>query len=122
MNAEVMTLKGKKYAVLPFKEWEDLQEYIQDLQDIAECNAIKSTVERGKSEYIPEKVVRNLIDGENPIKVYREYRKLTQSELAKKSGLSLAMIKKMEAGETKGSLKSIKAIAQTLIVDVEDIL
>ena len=122
MNADVMTLKGKKYAVLPLEAWEKLQEYIEDLQDIADCNEIKARIERGDGEYFPSGVVDALIDGENKIKVFREYRKMTQAQLAEKTGLSTVMIKKLEAGETDGSVKSLKAIAQALNLDVDDII
>ena len=44
----------------------------------------------------------------NPIKTFREYRGLTQAKLAKLTNLSVVMIKKLESGETKGSLKSLK--------------
>ena len=122
MNAEVMTLKGEKYAVLPFEAWEKLQEYIEELQDIADCNEIRAKAERGESEYMPASVVHVIIHGENPIKVYREYRGFTQAELAEKSCLSVDMIKKIEGGKSDGSIKSLKAIAKALNVDIEDII
>lgn len=122
MNAEVMTLKGVKYAVLPFEAWEKLQEYIEDLQDIADCNEIKARIERGEGEYFPASVVDALIDGENPIKVYREYRGMTQAELAEKVGLSVEMIKKIEGGKSDGSVKTLKAIATALKLDLDDIV
>lgn len=121
-NAEILTIKGEKYAVLPLEAWKKLQAYIEDLQDIADCNEIKAKIERGESEYFPSSVVDALIDGENTIKVFREYRGLTQAELAEKAGLSTIMIKKLEAGETDGSIKSLKAIAGALNLDVDDII
>ena len=51
-----------------------------------------------------------------------EYRGLTQAKLAKLTNLSVVMIKKLESGETKGSLKSLKAIAKALNLNIEDIL
>lgn len=122
MNADVMTLQGKKYAVLPFDAWEKLQEHLDDLQDIADCNEIRARIAKGDGEYFPESVVDAIINGENKIKVFREYRGLTQAELAQKAKLSLVMIKKLEAGDTSGSIKSIKAIANALNLDVEDII
>jgi DNA-binding XRE family transcriptional regulator len=122
MNAEVIILKGIKYAVLPFEAWEKLQEYLEELQDIADCNEIKARIEQGKGEYFPEGVVDALIDGENAIKTFREYRGLTQTELASKAGLSVAMIKKLESGETGGSIKTIKAIASALNLEVDDLI
>jgi len=122
MNAEVLTIKGEKYALLPFDAWEKLQEYLEDLQDIADCNEIKARIERGEGEYFPSSVVDALIDGDNAIKVYREYRGLTQNELAEKVGVSVSMIRKIEAGESEGSIKTLKSIAQALNVDLENIV
>ena len=122
MDAEVLTIKGEKFALLPLKTWEKLQNYLDELQDIADCNEIKACIERGEGEYFPAKVVDALIDGENPVKIYRGYRGLTQAELAEKAGLSVDMIKKIEGGKSDGSIKSIKAIAQVLNVDIEDII
>lgn len=122
MNAEVMILKGIKYAVLPFEAWEKLQEYLEELQDIADCNEIKARIDRGKGEYFPASVVDALLDGENAIKTFREYRGLTQAELAEKAGLSVVMIKKLESGATCGSIKTIKAIASALNLTVDDLI
>lgn len=122
MNAEVITLKGEKYAVLPFAMWEKLQEKLEEIQDIADCNEIRAKAELGESEYLPSEVVNALIFGENPVKVYREYRGLTQVELANLAGLSVEMIKKIEGGKSEGSVKSLKSIAKALKVDVDAII
>lgn len=122
MSVEIMTLKGEKYAVLPFDIYENMIETIEDLKDIAEAKKIQAQIMSGGMECFPAKVVDALVDGENPIKVYREYRGFTQAELAKKAGLSLMMIKKLESGETGGSIKTIKAIAEVLNLDVDDLI
>ena len=121
MNTEILTIKGEKFAVLPFNLYEKLMEKLEDLQDIADCKEIKAQIARGEMEFFPANVVNAIINGENKIKVYREYRGLTQAELATQANLSLAMIKKLESGETSGSIKSLKAIAKVLCLDLDDI-
>lgn len=121
MNTEILTIKGEKFAVLPFNLYEKLMEKLEDLQDIADCKEIKAQIARGEMELFPADVVNAIINGENKIKVYREYRGLTQTELAAQTNLSLAMIKKLESGETSGSVKSLKAIAKVLCLDLDDI-
>lgn len=37
-------------------------------------------------EYFPSNLVHNILDGENPIKAFREYRNLSQEQLAQKIG------------------------------------
>lgn len=121
MNTEILTIKGEKFAVLPFNLYEKLMEKLEDLQDIADCKEIKAQIARGEMELFPANVVNAIINGENKIKVYREYRGLTQAELATQANLSLAMIKKLESSETSGSIKSLKTIAKVLCLDLDDI-
>lgn len=121
MDTEILTIKGEKFAVLPFNLYEKLMEKLEDLQDIADCKEIKAQIARGEMELFPADIVNAIINGENKIKVYREYRGLTQAELAAQANLSLAMIKKLESGETSGSVKSLKAIAKVLCLDLDDI-
>jgi DNA-binding XRE family transcriptional regulator len=121
MNTEILTIKGERFAVLPFNLYEKLMEKLEDLQDIADCKEIKAQIARGEMKLFPANVVNAIINGENKIKVYREYRGLTQAELAAQANLSLAMIKKLESCETSGSIKSLKAIAKVLCLDLDDI-
>lgn len=97
-------------------------EAIEDAQDVADAKAIEERIARGEGEYMPASVVNAILDGESPVKVYREYRKKTQAELAAEAGLSVDMIKKIESGKSDGSLKSLKAIAKALKVDLEDLI
>lgn len=122
MNAEVLTIKGEKFAVLPFDIYEKLIEKLEDIQDIADAKEISAKIASGEMECFPSSVVDALIDGENTVKVFREYRGLTQAELAEKAGVSIHQIRKIEAGESEGSIKTIKAIATALNLDIEDII
>jgi hypothetical protein len=58
------------------------------LQDIRDYDVIKAAIERGEEELIPAEVVYAKLDGDNPIKVWREYRGLTQQQLARAAGIS----------------------------------
>ncbi len=122
MNAEVLTIKGEKFAIIPLAVYEKLIEAIEDAQDAADAQATEERIARGEGEYMPAFVVDAILDGENPVKVYREYRKKTQAALAAEAGLSVDMIKKIESGKSDGSLKSLKAIAKALKVDLDDIV
>jgi transcriptional regulator with XRE-family HTH domain len=52
----------------------------------------------------------------------REWRGLTQQQLADKSGVERAMIGRIETGKGKGSVSGIKAMAEALDVDMEVIV
>lgn len=122
MNAEVLTIKGEKFAVLPFNLYEKLIEALEDAQDIADAKEISAKIASGEMECFPDTLVKAIIHGENKIKVYREYRGLTQAELAQKTGVTIHQIRKIEAGESDGSVKTLKAIALALNLEVEDII
>ena len=57
---------------------------------------------------------------QSKVKILREQKNLTQTELAEKSGLSLRTIQRIESGQ---SLKgfTLKAIAQTLEIEPENL-
>ena len=73
-------------------------------------------------ELVPAEVVDRLIDGEHPLRVWREYRDMTQKRLGAKAGFSDGYIAAIESGKKEGSLKALRALARALDVDLDDIL
>lgn len=119
MEAQVLQLNGMKYAVLPYEVYARMIEILEDAQDIADAKEIAARIERGEGEYFPSEVVNAILNGDNKIKVFREYRGMTQETLAEKINKSVAMIRKLESGLSDGSISTIKAISDALKVDVE---
>ncbi|NYZ68864.1 hypothetical protein H0A36_22860 [Endozoicomonas sp. SM1973] len=48
------------------------------MADIQEYNDIKKSIRNGETELVPDAVVTRLLDGESPVKVWREHHGLTQ--------------------------------------------
>ena len=119
MEAQVLQLNGMKYAVLPYEVYARMIEILEDARDIADAKEIAARIERGEGEYFPSEVVNAILNGDNKIKVFREYRGMTQETLAEKINKSVAMIRKLESGLSDGSISTIKAISDALKVDVE---
>ena len=119
METQVLQLNGIKYAILPYEAYEKMIEILEDARDIADAKEIANRIAQGEGEYYPSEVVNTILDGENKIKVFREYRGITQEALAKKINKSVAMIRKLENGSSDGSISTIKAISDVLKVDVE---
>jgi len=90
---------------------------IEDYEDIQE---IKSYLDNPEESF-PLEVVLALSEGENAIKVYREYRGISQTELAKKVNVSKQYISQLENGDRAGTTKVLKSIAKVLDVNIEDI-
>jgi hypothetical protein len=81
--------KGDKpeWAVLPYETYLQLVEKAEMLQDIQDYDNAKAALARGDDELIPSEVVYAILDGENAIKVWREYRGLSQEEVAESAGI-----------------------------------
>jgi DNA-binding XRE family transcriptional regulator len=73
-------------------------------------------------ETYPSEIGDALIDGENPIKVFRRYRKMTQDDLARAVKKSKVYVAKLEAGERQGSTAVIRDIASALRVDIDQLI
>ena len=119
MNVQIIEKDGKPdYAILPYAEYMALIALLEDKEDREAIEAYKS----GKEETWPADVAEALINGINPIKVFRKYRRLTQQELADKVGKSKIYIAKLEGGERKGSVEILTAIARELGVDLDQLV
>jgi len=115
MNIQSIKLDGKDFVILSREDYEDII-------DIAEANAVMSRIRSGEEETVPSHVVDALIDGENPVRVWRKHRGMTARELAKQTDLSAAYISEIETGKKDGSISAIKKIASVLNVDLDDIV
>ena len=73
-------------------------------------------------EFFPAEVVDRLLAGENPIRVYRKYRRLTQKQLAEAAGINPVYLSQIETGKRAGSLKTLAAVAAALGVEPGDLV
>lgn len=70
-------------------------------------------------EYFPTELVNKILNGENPIKIYREYRGFSQVELAIKISKTKQYISSLEKGQRTGTIHTLKKIAQELNIDLD---
>ena len=73
-------------------------------------------------EAFPLDVTERLVAGVHPIKVFRDYRGMTQAELARQVGLSPLYISQIETGRRGGSTKALRRIAAALDIDFADLV
>jgi len=117
IHPQIISQKGQPaFVVLPYKEYQAILESLEDIEDI---EAVKAA-ETDKSERLPLDIVEK-IASENPIKVLREYRKISQVELANRAHVSRQYISQIESGERTGTAKLLKKIALALNVDLDDL-
>jgi transcriptional regulator with XRE-family HTH domain len=111
-----------EWAVLPYEIYLQLIEKVEMLEDIQDYDNIKASLENGEMETIPSEVVYSILDGDNPIKVWREYRGLSQQQLAKAAGISVPYVSQLETNKRKGSLDVLSIIAKILNLTIENII
>jgi mRNA-degrading endonuclease RelE of RelBE toxin-antitoxin system/DNA-binding XRE family transcriptional regulator len=117
----ITTPSGDRMVVIPFEEYERLIEAAEDAADARDVDEIKRKLATGEEELIPAEVVDRIIDGENKIRVWREYRGMSGKELAEKTGLASPYISQLETGTREGTIETFKKIAAALRVDIDDI-
>jgi len=119
MNVQIIERNGTpEYAVIPMDEFKQLTADAEMLADISAYNRAKREMERGEDETIPADVVTQLLDGTNPIAVWRKHRQLTQTALAQTVGVKQAAIAQLETGKRTPSVKMIQALSRVLDVDM----
>lgn len=103
------------FAVLPYDEYEALLDIFDELSDVHDYNIAMNT----ETENIPAHVVDKLLDGQNPLKVWREYRNLTQAEVAKDVEISVPFLSQIETNKRMPSLRIYQKLANTLGVSLD---
>ena len=122
MSVQVILKEGvPEYAVVPYEVYVRLVEDAEMLEDIRDYDAAIRAIEAGE-ELIPAEVAYALLDGGNPIRVWREYRGLAQSELAGMSGISPSYLSQLESGKRKGTAEVLGAIAASLKLTLNDLV
>jgi DNA-binding XRE family transcriptional regulator len=123
MSVQVISQNGKpEYAVLPYSDYLVLVEQAEMLEDVHSYDEAKNSIANGNEELIPASVVNALADGENPIKVWREYRKFTQQKVAEEIGISVPYVSQLETNKRKASIDVLKKMALLLNVDIDDLV
>jgi hypothetical protein len=102
------------FAVMPWADYERLSGGgDDDASLIAAADAA-----RGDTTF-PEDIARRLVAGEVPLKVFREWRKLTQSELGGKSRVPSQYISQLERRARNMGKSVAKKLAEALAVPAD---
>ncbi|MBW8283948.1 MAG: helix-turn-helix transcriptional regulator [Rhizobium sp.] len=119
-----MTPNGEEMVVLSRKDYEALLQRLDRVEDLEDSLAIADFEKKraaGQEELIPSEFVDRMIDGESPVRVWREYRGLSAKDLAAKAGISTAYLSEIETGKKDGSVSALKSIADALKLDLDDL-
>lgn len=107
------------FAVIPYELFTRLQLPDEEASLTDEEAWDRATADRGPA--VPDSVLSRLLDGDNPVRVYREWRGLTQEELARNVNLTSGYISQLERGRRPLSRRARMAIAETLAIPYDDL-
>jgi hypothetical protein len=116
-----MTDKGE-VAILPRKDYEAL---VARAEEADEDLGSSRLVARARKEIaagiplIPKEVVNRIAEGENALRVLREWRGRTQLYISHKTNLGQGYISDLESGRRKGTIAALKKIADALKVPLD---
>ena len=117
-SGEEMVIQSKK----DFEQMSALAKLGEEQIEAEDIRSIKTRIASGEEEVFPHNVVKQLIEGQSPVRVYREFRGLTMTQLAQKAGLSQSLISEIEAGKKDGGMRAMKALAAALGTSIDDLI
>jgi DNA-binding XRE family transcriptional regulator len=100
-------------------DFEALIDLVADAQDLADIEAVKRRIAASETEVFPFEVAERLLDGDHPVRVFREHRSLGLRELAKAAGVSPSYLSEIEAGEKPGSVEFLSRVSAALGVSMD---
>ncbi|MEJ2749039.1 MAG: helix-turn-helix transcriptional regulator [Anaerolineae bacterium] len=121
-DVQLIMKEGRpEYAVLPYDLYAQLVEDADMLQAIRDYDEAKLALADGE-ELVPAHIPYAIMDGENPIKVWREYRGLSQQDLAQAASISASYLSQIETGKREGTTAVLQAIAHALNLTLDDVV
>jgi len=107
---------------IPLDEYKALKLAAEGLADLSAYDRAMAAIAHGEEELIPADYAKRMIAGESPLRVWRDYRGLTQVALAMKSGVNRVQIADIEAGRNSGSIDTVRKLAGALGVAIDDLV
>ncbi len=122
MNVRFKKTDKGEVAILPRKEYEALAAKAAEAdEDIGAARLVARARKEiaGGAPLIPKQVVDRLTNGENALRVLREWKGETQLWLSFKTNIGQGYISDLENGRRKGTAAALKKIAEALNVPLD---
>jgi DNA-binding XRE family transcriptional regulator len=119
----IKTPAGEELAVLPKAEYERLaaraDERMEDLGTAQLVAGAREAITAGREIVLAKEVADRLATGDNPIRVLREWRDMTQGELVVAVGITQPYLSDLESGRRRGPANLLNKIARALGVPLD---
>ena len=107
-------------------EYEALIERIEDAEDNAFLDSVEAREraigkEKARADYLPAELVRRLIEGEHPVRVWRAHRGLGRDTLAAAAGIAPSYLSEIETRRKPGSFGALAKLAAALHISLDDL-
>ena len=106
----------RTFAIVPMRLWRKAIEALEDLEDL---QLLAGAKRGGDSFAIPDNVAERERESGSAVLAWREYRDLSQTQLATQAGISKAYLSQIETGARRGSVRALKALARALNVPLD---
>jgi DNA-binding Xre family transcriptional regulator len=93
---------------------------LEDQLDLALLKLAR--VEQANEETVPVEVVRRLSEGEVPLTVWREHRRLSKEQLSVAAQVPVDLLQALENGKEDVPLRTMQAIARVLHINLDDLV
>lgn len=133
VGAEPMPPRSRDVIVLPRADYERLlelaengrrpepAEFDEDRADNVRADGIRANLAVGRDETISDAELGELLDAPTPLRFWRRRRGLTQAELAAAAGTAQSHISAIEKGDVGPSFETMRRIADTLKISLDDL-
>ncbi len=108
-------------------DWNTLLEEADNAADLAAVrsrNAHEAAVgvDQARRDYLTGEEAARLLDGESPVRIWREKRDMTQRALAIEAGVSQSYLSEVEARRKPGSAEALLRLAGVLRIGMENLV
>lgn len=122
MKVKFKTTANGEVAILPRAEYERLKALEHEAEEDAGTARLIARARKeiaGGDPLLPKEVVERLANGDNPIRVLRQFREWSQIELAAAIGIAQNYLSELETGKRKGPLALHQKVSKALGVPLD---
>ena len=121
INPKMISVEGTEMVLLTRAEFDALvaiaNEAAEDAEDAEIYRQAMADLKAGYDVILPVEVSARCRKGESLLRAVRNWRGLTQAEVAEKAGLTQGYLSDLESGKREGAPQTLRKIAEAMGID-----